>query len=50
MYGSQYVEIIMTVIILLFSTITNTINQTEKIYKDNNITLNDDCGISYIVR
>ncbi len=35
MYGSQYVEIIMTVIILLFSTITNIINQTEKIYKTN---------------
>lgn len=32
--GLKYLEIVMTFIILLFFTITNTIDQTEKIYKD----------------
>ena len=32
--GLKYLEIVMTFIILLFFTITNTTDQTEKIYKD----------------
>lgn len=35
MCGLQYKEILATVIIFFICTITNTINQTEKIYKTN---------------